>query len=205
VAVGIERRENDHDRRIQRSSDLGLVGGGEQVKELGRRLRAADLRRVDAHADRNNRRLPFDDRGGGLFVEGPRIGQAKCVGANLIEAGDVFGRRDDRGDELAALRCRTGVDELDPIGRGGDGFEIALQRRPVGELAVGAHAEAECGLGCLDGRRRLRAGVHRKDRDEEQCGRAHRRHRTTANVGEKKRGDSLSHPLAGTLRTEVSL
>ena len=152
VAVGIERREDDHDRRVQRSRDLGIVGRGEQVQQLGRRLRAANLGGVNAHADRHDHRLLVDDGGGGLIVERPRIGQAKRVGANLIEARDVVGRRDDRGDELAAFGGRTGIDELDAIGRGGDGFEIALQRRPVGELAIGAHPEAERGLRCLDGR-----------------------------------------------------
>ena len=138
------------------------------MQQLGRRLRAANLGRVNAHADRDDRRLPVDDGGGGLLVEGARIGQAKCVGANLIEARDVVGRRDDRGDELAAFGCRTGIDELDAIGGGGDGLEIPLQRRPVGELAVGAHPEAERGLRCLDAGGRLRAGIHRKDREKQQ-------------------------------------
>ena len=43
----------------------------------------------------------------------------------------------------AAFGGRPGIDELNAIGGGGDVLEVALQRRPVGELAVGAHPEAE--------------------------------------------------------------
>ena len=69
-----------------------------------------------------------------------RIGEPQRVGANLLEALDVVWRRDDRRDQPASFGGRSRIDELDAIRCRGDGFEVALQRRPIGQLAIRAHA-----------------------------------------------------------------
>jgi hypothetical protein len=127
------------------------------MQQLWRRLGRADLGGMNAHAERDDHRLAFNQCLGGRLVQRPRVRQPQGVGADLFKPSDILWRRNHGRDQSPAFGGGTGVDQLDAVGRGRDGLEVTLEAWPVGQFSIGAHPEPERRFGRLDGRRRLRA------------------------------------------------
>ena len=155
VAVGVERGKENQHHVAQRAEHLGIVRGRERMQQFRRGLRRGDFGGVNAHADRDDHRLPLAIASAAASPGTRGSARRKRVEANLFEPGEVFRRRHDRGDQPSSFGRRPGIDDVDAIGSGGDGFEVSLQARPVGELAIGAHPVAERGFRSRHRYRRL--------------------------------------------------
>ena len=180
VAIGVQRRDQDHDDPVQHLDGAFVARGGELVQEVVRRLRRANLAGVDAAADGDHRlRAGHDGLHFAIAGQLPRVSQQAVVDLQRGQVPDVVHRADDRADDAAALGCRADIHQFDARRGGGHGFKVLGDRRPVRELPVGAHLEAEERLG----RRHLRGGGQRSSENE------------TKNQHDVERGSAACHRL----------
>ena len=167
MAIGIERRDQDDDNVLQDGEDPGLVRRGQRMQQLVRRLGAADLRGMNAGADRDDC-LVRRGQGPRLFRrQRPRIGQPLVRRPDPREVPDVLGSADDRGDGPVAFSRSAEVDELDAIGRRRHLLEVAIDRLRGRQLPIGAHAEPEVRLGSENGREDLRGRSRNTQRGQD--------------------------------------
>src|SRR5205823_4455680 len=120
--------------------------GRERVEQLVGRLRGADLRRMDAAADREDGFARGREPARLVWWKRTRIREPLIRRTNLIEVPDVLRGADDRRDRPMSLRRRSDVGDFHAVGFGGREIEVFFDRLGGGELAVGAHPESEKGL-----------------------------------------------------------
>ena len=161
LPVGIDRRPEEQNDVVENRLVAGIVGVREQlVGEERRVLRPGDLRCVepaaDVHYDFPVARDPM-----GFGVGQPiGMGEPHVRAPNLIEVGQVVGRRDEGDGEGAAESRFADVDELDAIGRRREAAKVGDRLFVIEQLVVGADGEAKRGVGvwqrCLLPRRGAR-------------------------------------------------
>ncbi len=126
------------------------------MQQLVRGLGAADLRGMNAGADRDDCLVRRGQRPRLFRRQRPRIGQPLVRRPDPREIPDVLGSADDRGDGAVAFGRAAEVDELDAIGRRRDLLEVAIDGLGRRQLPIGAHAEPEVRLGSENGSEDLR-------------------------------------------------
>ncbi len=166
---------------IQVAHRLAVGARETVVDELRRGLRGGHFRRVqgealDGHGFAVGDQLP--DVGLG---KPPRIREARVDLAVLVEPGEVGRRRNEERNERPALARLAELDQLHAIGRLRERLVVLVQLVPIGELAIGAHLEAEEFFRRGQRGRRLRLAGDRRRR------RARARTSASSTTGERDR------------------
>ena len=117
------------------------------MEQLVGRLRRADFGCVDAGADGEHDLVRRPHLPRLIGRQRPRIRQTTIGGANPLEILDVLRRADDRGDRAAAFGGGAQLNNLYAVGAGGDELEVGFDGLCRRQAAIGAHPEAEVGLG----------------------------------------------------------
>ena len=151
---------------------LGIGASRERIQQVAGGLAPADLRRVNAVADREHDLVRGSNAPRLVRRQRARIGQALVRRADIREALNVLGGTDDRGDRAMTFGRPADVGDDDAIRSRGHQLEVRLDVGSGGDLTIGAHAEPEVRL-----RRRHLGGEPRRgdeclredQRDDEQA------------------------------------
>ena len=141
--VGVECGDEDRDGVVEDLVDLVVVARGEEMDDLRGRLARRDLGGVKrVGLDEND--LAVGDRGVDLVPGVPsRVLQDRVHALVVVEPGEVFRGRDEKGQEGLAQRGRAHVHDLDAIALLADEFIVLDELVPVRQLPVRAHLVAE--------------------------------------------------------------
>ena len=144
LPVGIDRRPEEQNDVVENRLVAGIVGVREQlVGEEWGVLRPGDLRCVKAATDVDYD-FPVAREPMGFGVSQPiGVSEPHVRAPNLIEVGQVLGRRNQGDGEGAPERRFPDIDELDAIGRRREAPEVGDRLLVVDEIRVLPDREAE--------------------------------------------------------------
>jgi hypothetical protein len=152
-AVGVERGDEQDDGVAEYLLHLGLVRGGEAVRDEHPREVRADLGRMHPAGDEHDAAAAADEPLRGAVARGAERARVCEAALNLLQLGEareVLGRADGGEHEGRAQRRLAQLLELHARARGVEAAEVLDGLRPRGQLAVVAGAEAEHVLGRRD-------------------------------------------------------
>ena len=143
LAVGILRRDDEHDEVVENLLDVGAVLGREPVGNLGDRLCVADFGRVDRSVEEIERATLLCQLRRLGRAEPAWIGQPPIDLDQAVEAGQVFRRADGGQHVRIAHRRLPDLAEADPARGAREVLQVLDDLGIARQLTIGTNSKPE--------------------------------------------------------------